>query len=94
MIFDDKLTWKKHKQINDKMQKRPQRIESSDRHLIWTWQTDTQKLILALILSKTENGLQAYASASNTQIARLVAIQNAAMRIITGAYKATSTKSL
>ena len=45
MIFDDKLTWKKHKQINNKMPKRPQRIESSDRHLIWSWQTDTQKLI-------------------------------------------------
>ena len=53
-----------------------------------------RNLYVALILSKIEYGLQAYVLASKMQIARLDAIQNAAMRIITGAYKATSTKSL
>ena len=53
-----------------------------------------KNLYVLLILSKIEYGLHAYAPARNTQITRLDAIQNEAMRTIAGAYKFTSKHSL
>ena len=76
------------------MPKRPQCYESSVRYIIRSRQTDTKNLYKVLILSKIEYGLQAYASASKSQLARLDAIQNTTMRIITRAFKGTSSKSL
>ena len=49
---------------------------------------------MSLIRSKIDYGCQAYMSASPTQLHRLVVIQNTALRIATGAYKSTSSKSL
>ena len=95
MIFDDKLTWRKHiDNLVTKCQKDLNVLRAVSGTSFGADKKTLRNLYVALILSKIEYGLQAYASASNTQIARLDAIQNAAMRIMTGAYKATSTKSL
>ena len=52
------------------------------------------KLYTALIRSKIDYGCQAYNSASKNQLKRVERIQNAALRIVTGAYKGTPALSL
>ena len=51
-------------------------------------------LYMSLIRSKLDYGCQAYMSASHAQLHRLDVIQNTALRLATGAYKSTSSKSL
>ncbi len=51
-------------------------------------------LYKSLILSKIDYGSTLYQSASQTHLKKLDIIQNAAMRIATGAYRSTNTRAL
>ena len=95
MTFDHKLTWRKHiDKLISKCQKDLNVMRAVSGTSFGADKLTLKNLYNALILSKIEYGLQAYASASKTQLARLDVIQNTAMRIITGAFKGTSSKSL
>ena len=73
------------------MPKRPQRNESRVWHVIRSRQANTKKSIQRPNFK--QNRIWA-TSRRKAQLARLDVIQNTAMRIITGAFKGTSSKSL
>lgn len=95
MIFDYKLNWVKH--IDD-LVSRCNKDLNLMRYLSGTsYGADKLtliKLYTTLIRSKIDYGCQAYNSASKNQLKRVERIQNAALRIATGAYKGTPTLSL
>ena len=91
MTLDNKLSWKKH---FDLLIERCKKDLNFMRYLSGTsYGADKVTLITiykTLIRSKIDYGCQAYASASQSQLARLDRIQAAALRIATGAYKSTA----
>ena len=95
MIFDHKLNWVKH--IDD-LVSRCNKDLNLMRYLSGTsYGADKStliKLYTALIRRKIDYGCQAYNSASKNQLKRVERIQNAALRIVTGAYKGTPALSL
>ena len=95
MNFDSYLTWKDH---FDTLISRCNKDLNLMRMVSWTsFGADKITLLtihMSLIRSKIDYGCQAYMSASPAQLHRLDVIQNTALRIATGAYKSTSSKSL
>ena len=94
MIFGNKLTWKKHiDKLITKCQKDLNIFRAVSGTSFWADKLTLRNLYVALILSKIEYGLLAYAPASNTQISRLDAIQNAAMPIILSHFRSINPRS-
>ena len=72
MTFDHKLTWRKHiDKLISKCQKDLNVMRAVSGTSFGADKLTLKNLYNALILSKIEYGLQAYASASKTQLARL-----------------------
>ena len=95
LTFDKRLHWVKH---IDQLVLRCKKDLNLMRYLSGT-KFGADKLTLmtiykTLIRSKLDYGCQAYASASESQLARLDRIQSAALRIVTGAYRSTSITDL
>jgi len=95
MIFDQKLTWKSHiKELKTSCMSRLKLLRSLS-HTDWGSDRATiMRLYRALVRSKLDYGSIIYASASDSVIRSLDPIQNAAMRIASGAFKSSPVASL
>ena len=95
VVLDSGLRFHKHIQyLKDECQRRLNILK----HLSHTsWGADSRSLLriyAALIKSKLEYGVEAYASACKSNLKKLDSIQNSALRIATGAYRTSPIKSL
>ena len=95
VVFDNGLRFHKHIQyLKDECQRRLNVLK----HLSHTsWGADSRTLLRiyeALIKSKLEYGVEAYASACKSNLKKLNSIQNSALRIATGAYRTSPIESL
>lgn len=95
VVFDNSLRFHKHiEYLRDECQRRLTLMK----HLSHTtWGADSKTLLriyTALIKSKIEYGVEAYASACDSNLKKLDPMQNSALRIATGAYRTSPIKSL
>ncbi|XP_044744603.1 uncharacterized protein LOC123306596 [Coccinella septempunctata] len=95
MIFDSKLTWKAHiERLKTDCLKRLNIMKALANS---QWGADEQTLLTiyrTLIRSKLDYGCIIYASASRTTLEKLNSIQNTALRLATGALRASPSLSL
>lgn len=95
MTLDQKLSWIPH--INDLTNRCRKDLNLLKLISGTSYGADKKSLLLlykSLILSKLDYGSTLYQSASPTQLKRLDVIQNAGMRIATGAYISTNSRAL
>lgn len=95
LLIDSSLTWKPHIELLKR--KCIQKLDIL-KHLSYkTWGSDSKillRLFVMIIKPKLDYGVEAYSSASKSNIDKLEPIQNNAMRIATGAFKSSPIISL
>ena len=95
LLIDKRLKWDKHIELlRVECQKRLNILKYLS-HV--NWGADSKTLIriyIAFIKSKIEYGVEAYGSACASTLDKLKPLQNASIRIATGAYRTSPTKSM
>ncbi len=95
MILDSKLTWGPH--VKDLIKRCRKDLNLMKLISGTCYGADKKALLMvykALIMSKIDYGCMLYHNAAKTTLAKLDVIQNSALKIATGAYKATRTAAL
>ena len=95
MVIDDGLVWHKHiRQLKTSCTKKLNLMKHLSNTKFGADRVTLLKLYTSLIRTKLQYGCEAYASASRTLMQSLQPVQNAAIRIATGAYKTSPVLSL
>ena len=95
ITFDNSLTWREHIIA---LKKSSHKVLNILKHLSFKkWGADRETLLrlyVAMLKPKLDYGSESYSSACKTLLASIATIQNAAIRIATGAFKSSPIASL